>query len=155
MPDIEDIKKILDGYLKPMADYCVDDIAQQILQLFEQQPLFRLGDFTLHSGDKSRWLIDCSVLSDEDWNTLAYMIQESITFGKVIGIPKGGLKLASALEQYKSDSNITLVVDDVFTTGKSMEEERAKHTEPTLGAVIFARSACASWIHPVFQLPAC
>ena len=33
---IEGVKKILDGHLKPQADYCIDDIARQICGLFPQ-----------------------------------------------------------------------------------------------------------------------
>jgi len=116
--------------------------------------LFRQGDFTLHSGARGNYFIDCDALTDEDWETLAKVTAERFTFGKVVGIPKGGLKLADALEKYKTEgTGVTLIVDDVLTTGKSMEEEKAKHSELVSGIVVFARGYCPYWIVPLFQMP--
>lgn len=119
--------------------------------------LFRLGDFTLHSGDKSRWKIDCDILSTSDWDTLAFMIAEQITFNLVIGIPGGGDKLALALKQYETRfhvSKLVLLVDDVLTTGGSMEAYRKELLLKGLnvvGVVVFARGKCPPWIKPLFQ----
>lgn len=114
-------------------------------------PLFQSGNFTLHSGSKSSWKISCDTLTDRDWETIAYMIQEKLKFGKVIGIPTGGLKLAKALEQYAT-AGATLIVDDVLTTGKSMEEMKATCDGEVIGAVVFARGECSTWIHPLFSM---
>lgn len=44
-------------------------------------------------------------------------------FSRVYGVPTGGERLAEALRQYSDTiSTVNLVVDDVFTTGKSMQE---------------------------------
>ena len=48
--------------------------------------------------------------------------------------------------------NGMLIVDDVFTTGASME---ALHTPGDIGAVVFARGLCPSWITPLFQMWSC
>lgn len=117
--------------------------------------LFRLGDFTLHSGDKSFFKIDCDALTDEDWATLARLIYESVPrFKKVIGIPDGGLKLAKALKVYRfpNPENPVLIVDDVLTTGKSMERIRQSVGDDCIGVVVFARGECPSWITPLFRL---
>ena len=49
-----------------------------------------------------------------------------------------------------------LIVDDVLTTGKSMNEIyehlHTKHDKKTKGVVVFARSGCPDWITPIFQL---
>ena len=45
-----------------------------------------------------------------------------------------------------------LIVDDVLTTGASMEHERARCSGRTIGVVLFARGPCPEWIHPVFRM---
>ena len=83
--------------------------------------LFRLGNFTLHSGDKSNWKIDCDALTDDDWLTLAFIIKSRVAYGAVIGVPDGGTKLAYHLKRYETKGPV-LIVDDVLTTGASMEK---------------------------------
>ena len=56
------------------------------------------GDFTLNSGAKSKWKIECDAFTDADWQGLAQLIAESTApFHEVVGVPRGGLKLAAAL----------------------------------------------------------
>ena len=112
--------------------------------------LFNYGSFKLHSGQTSHWKIDCDALSDRDWETLAFMIQSKIKFGSVIGIPSGGLKLATALEKYKTSDFPALIVDDVLTTGGSMKALKLKYPN-SIGVVVFARDKCPEWITPIFQ----
>jgi orotate phosphoribosyltransferase len=46
-----------------------------------------------------------------------------------------------------------LIVDDVLTTGKSMEEMRKKHSNVlTIGVVLFARGKCPKWVEPIFNM---
>ena len=116
--------------------------------------LFQLGAFALHSGDDSKWKIECDALTDDDWVTLAYLIQDRCSFRKVVGVPTGGLALARALEQYAQPSTSLpiLIVDDVLTTGKSMEECKAQFpNEVVIGHVAFARDECPVWIDPLFD----
>lgn len=111
--------------------------------------LFSLGDFVMHSGDVGNWKIECDALTDGDVECLAFMLAERLpNFGWVRGIPRGGLRLEAAMARYVTHGPV-LVVDDVLTTGASMEEAR---TESSIGAVLFARGSCPDWITPLFQL---
>ena len=114
--------------------------------------LFQLGDFTLHAGGKSEFKIDCDALTEEDMKVLAYAIAEKVKFSNIIGIPRGGLRLAEALKSYwTKTARLTLIVDDVLTTGRSMEEMRAQVPEPSLGFVIFARGPLPAWVSAIFK----
>jgi orotate phosphoribosyltransferase len=125
--------------------------------------LFQLGDFTLNSGAKSSWKIDCDAFSDGDWQALAQMISEMVApFQSVEGVPRGGLELARCLNRFRSAMGRHLIVDDVLTTGGSMERLRQKELKnpyytqngtAIIGAVVFARGPCPAWIAPVCQLP--
>jgi predicted phosphoribosyltransferase len=82
------------------------------------------------------------------------MISDMYSFGAVLGIPTGGLRLAYALKQYAipSSDNI-LIVDDVLTTGNSMARAASPfQPEYVIGVVIFARGECPDWITPMFTL---
>ena len=120
--------------------------------------LFQIGNFALHGGEYSDWKIECDALTDEDWETLAYLIQDKVTFYGVIGVPKGGIKLARALRKYGTLDNSLpiLIVDDVLTTGASMQAMKdhvadipAKYV---LGYVVFARRKCPNWVSALFQM---
>jgi len=122
--------------------------------------LFDIGDFTLHSGEKSHWKIDCDALTDDDISVIAMLMHNMIGpatgVKKVIGIPKGGLRLANEFINHVNMRNYgqTVIVDDVLTTGKSMWDMRAKHNlieDEAVGLVIFARGKCPWWVHPLFQ----
>lgn len=90
--------------------------------------------------------------------TLAELIRQLVgSYSSVAGVPKGGLRLASALTLYILMGGPRLIVDDVLTTGASMEKMReqwlAEHPETkVIGAAIFARGPCPHWIKPLFQL---
>lgn len=123
--------------------------------------LFQLGEFVLNSGEESGFKIECDALNDKDWRTLAKMTASRIRFRRVWGIPRGGLKFANALEQYADRSPVSdaplLIVDDVLTTGDSMQRyrdflEKSGHTGPIAGVVVFSRSECPDWINPLFQM---
>ena len=115
--------------------------------------LFVKQDFIMHSGGIASYKIDCDALSDEDIETLAFIISEKGKFSRVVGVPRGGMRLANALKKYVSGVGPTLIVDDVLTTGASMEEAREKLNDPkAVGIVIFARKQPASWIKPLFEM---
>ena len=115
--------------------------------------LFKLGDFILHSGQKGNFKIDCDALTELDLKTLAYIIAKEFRFSKVVGIPTGGTKLAEACEVWTKKYGPMLIVDDVLTTGASMEEEKEKHSYlHVIGVVVFARGPCPSWVHPIFDM---
>jgi orotate phosphoribosyltransferase len=118
--------------------------------------LFETGKFVLSSGTKSWWKIDCDALSDSDWATLADLVRCVVPkFSEVHGVPRGGLKLEKLLKPYCCDSGPILIVDDVLTTGGSMESLRDKldplGKQEIVGVVVFARSVCPEWIKPLFQ----
>lgn len=114
----------------------------------ERVPLFVNGELTSHSGLSLPYKIECDALSDAEIATIAAEVARRITFQEVIGVPRGGLRLAAALERYRSDTGGLLIVDDVLTTGRSMEELRAGHIAQ--GVVIFARGPCPTWVTPLF-----
>ena len=110
--------------------------------------LFQSGNFILHSGKKSRYKIDCDALTLADWDTLALMAVERLTpFGSVVGVPRGGILFAAALQKYVTQGP-RLIADDVLTTGKSMQEMKVNRGD--IGVVVFARGDCPNWITPIF-----
>ena len=110
--------------------------------------VFRLGNLKLASGLESKWKIECDSFDDDDWATLAWLISERIKFSSVIGVPRGGLILAEMLEEYISEGP-RLVVDDVFTTGKSI---KSLMKEDDVGFVVFARNTPPDNIKYLFLL---
>jgi orotate phosphoribosyltransferase len=122
--------------------------------------LIEHGQFTLHSGRHSDYRIDCRALSDDDIESLASMVARRFRFRSVHSIPRGGDRLGRALEKYAlpDDHNAwdVLLVDDVMTTGISMNTARADleaYGYSVIGVVIFGR-ACGvdpDWINPIFH----
>jgi orotate phosphoribosyltransferase len=149
-----------------MADHALEQAANQTL--------FQMGDFTLNSGAKSKWKLECDALTDGDWDGLAQMVKLLVgPFSAVAGIPRGGLKLAERLEKYVELEGPHLVVDDVLTTGGSFRRykddwmikhagtpaagnsERFGPNKYLVGAVVFARGQCPMWVKAVFEMPEC
>ncbi len=113
--------------------------------------LFQLENFKSHSGEILPWKIDCDALTMEDWSCLAEMIFDRVgKFINVEGVPRGGLTLANHLMLYAYVPGPLLIVDDVLTTGESMERHR--NGRDAIGAVVFARGPCPSWVTPIFQM---
>ena len=132
----------------------------------DNKDLFQTVDFTGHSGDKLKWKIECDALSTAEWDTLAAMIYEyePRNFGEVVGIPRGGLPLARALEGYATgnDDDPILIVDDVLTTGGSMntfQMDYFRNRNPSrgyVGWVAFSRiplEHANGWISALFMMP--
>lgn len=102
--------------------------------------------------------IDCDALATVEIEWCASYIARRVKFFQVIPIPNGGNRLAEALQKYCSDTpeiDPILIVDDVLTTGKSMElamelaSWKGKHP---IGYVIFARGPLPDWIKAIFYL---
>ncbi len=117
--------------------------------------LFQQQNIILHSGQLSDFKIECDDLTYRDIETLAYLISKRLKFFSVFGVPNGGLKIAKVLEPYRStDSHFpVLVVDDVLTTGNSMNQFVIDHhIKNPIGVVLFSRGKCPDWITPIFQM---
>ena len=113
-------------------------------KIVEPRHLFNLGDFKSHSGATLPWKVDCDALEVRDWRCIAAVLAKQVMpFGSVEGVPRGGLLLAMAMKQYVTQGGL-LIVDDVLTTGGSMEAHRAGRKAQ--GAVFLARSSCPSWV---------
>jgi len=117
--------------------------------------------FISHSGQELNWKVECDALTDNEIDVFAYLIGrkfQGCDIQKIVSIPRGGDRLALALHKYiplKVESKTILIVDDVFTTGKSMEEAIGRlwtNNETCVrGAVMFARSKPFSWVYSVFN----
>ena len=123
------------------------------------KPLFESGDFVLRSGAETDWRINAEALDASSIATIACMIADRVgPFCAVRGIPTGGGEpLAKALEPYRSDEGPLLVVDDVLTTGVSMEEYADYFGMlDTVYYVIFDRSGGLrpSWVKALWTLDA-
>lgn len=121
--------------------------------------LFERGDFTLASGAKATWKIECDALTQADWEGIAEMLVGYIApFGLVVGVPRGGLPLERALAPYTT-MGTTLVVDDVWTTGGSMNryimEVLKRHPGDVQRAVAFARGRLHPEVTALFAMPGC
>ena len=125
--------------------------------------LFKSGDFKSHSGLDLSWKIECDALSDSEWFTIKKMIMEHTPpFRKAVGVPEGGIKLGSLLNEHATgnEEDPVCIVDDVLTTGESMEYflsqyQRNRRLMPfmAIGWVVFARGPCPHWVRALFQMP--
>ncbi len=113
--------------------------------------LFQEGWFKSSSGKELSWKIECDHLSDKDWQWAAHIIGTNFYFNRVEGIPRGGLKLANLLQAYTKSGGKLLIVDDVFTTGTSMEKQR-NGREDVIGVVLFARNQTPDWIEAIWNI---
>lgn len=117
--------------------------------------LFRFGWFSSHSGFQLPFKIDLDALRREDWQDIAKIIAWKFAFRAVHGVPTGGNQLARALDPYCEPGYPVLIVDDVLTTGRSMEEARARlgsDDKSFIGVVVVARGPCPSWVWPILQV---
>ncbi len=123
--------------------------------------LFVEETFVGHSGGTLHWKIEMDALTNAEWKCIARMIMEHQKdfFQAAIGIPRGGLKLSGYLNEYATQNSKDpyLLVDDVLTTGGSMEQYRDEHLKEkdVIGWVVFARTAPQEWVKALFQMPEC
>lgn len=139
--------------------------------------IFRLGDYVLASGQKSKWKIECDDLTEEDWQTLAVIASETVDlngFSEIIGVPNGGVRFARALierrggmpgmpgakaaleaislgrQSVPKDTRPRLIVDDVLTTGKSIISMMDQSHDR--GLVVFARGRLPTGVGALFRM---
>ena len=123
--------------------------------------LFQDGDFKSHAGLPLKWKLECDAITDDEWRCLAKMVMDyqERPFYKAVGIPRGGLKLAEAMNEYASgnEGDSIMICDDVFTTGASFKEF-INENYPMWSAgqgfrwVVFARRPCYEHPHHVRAL---
>lgn len=120
--------------------------------------LFQRVDIILNSGKPSDFKIECDALTDEDIECFAYLISKRYQFRKVVGVPRGGIRIEDALQKYTTNDSThpLLMVDDVLTTGGSMIRYRKEYEDMgydnIIGVVLFARGECPGWIKSIFQM---
>ena len=119
--------------------------------------LFQKVDFESHAGADLSWKIEMDALSVHEWKCISHIIMDfSKPFQKAIGIPRGGTVLGKILDKYSTGKSTDpiCIVDDVLTTGMSMEEEKKKYTDiGVIGWVVFARGSVPFWIDALFRMP--
>jgi hypothetical protein len=121
--------------------------------------------FISHSGMRLPFKIDCDALSNEDLDALAKIVSDKFTFCWTWGVPTGGERFAKALEKYTDATSLNvLIVDDVWTTGASVEkkvrelksyDQHSYWGVPSvnyMSVVIFARGPTPHWVYPIFTL---
>lgn len=117
--------------------------------------LFKLGKFISSAGKELNWKVECDALTDNDWNALAAMVAPALPpFYGVRSVPTGGNRFARALVPYLDiNGTSVLIVDDVYTTGRSMGIYKDfMEAENIVGVVAFARSKTPDWIIPIWSL---
>ena len=127
--------------------------------------LFESGDFISHAGLPLKWKLECDAIRPTEWKALAKMVMDyqERPFYKAVGIPRGGIPFADAMNEYASGNpnDQIMVCDDVFTTGTSMREF-IKETFPEWTAgqgfrwVVFARQPCnehPNHVRALFTMP--
>lgn len=123
--------------------------------------LFEAGDFISHAGLPLSWKLECDAIHPNEWKAIAKMVMEyqDRPFYKAVGIPRGGLPFASAMNEYASGNpnDQIMICDDVFTTGTSMREFiKEEYPDWTAGQgyrwVVFARQPCYEHPHHVRAL---
>jgi hypothetical protein len=115
--------------------------------------LFKIGRFRSHTGLDLNWKVECDALTPQDWAALAAVVAEMrrYSFSEVEGVPNGGLKFAEALRPYAHPrAGTLLIVDDVMTTGESMEDHR--QGREAIGVVAFSRTRkMPHWVRAIWM----
>ncbi len=121
-------------------------------------PLFQKGMFSLFSGRSAEWKVDCSALSEEDWECVANLILERCpNFSFVECATDRSSVLRDLLSTHATSGDI-LLVDDVLDI-ELMQMKRLwyrtrmdYHNTEILGYVVFACLPCPTWVRALWQL---
>lgn len=133
--------------------------------------IFKSQTITKSDGTKLDWVIDCDDFTDTELGIFAKLIISKYPDFFLVTHPNSHYgscvpRLAKAIADIKigtplDQAKYILIVDDVLTSGKSMEDlaigYREKRTwdprfQNIVGAVIFARGPCPAWITPLFSM---
>lgn len=109
----------------------------------------------LASGRRSAFKVECDELTDEEVDAACDLLAMAmVPFGSVAGVPHGGARVAASLARYVDPtSRVSLVVDDVWTTGGSMQRfMEANHLNAHRGAVLFARGPVPPWVTALWTI---
>ena len=83
----------------------------------------------------------------------ADMIHVDVMDGHFVPNLTMGPPVIKALRKYTTPGGALLIVDDVLTTGTSMEKMKKKYPDDIIvGIVLFARAECPKWVQPLFRL---
>ena len=120
--------------------------------------LFQKIDFISHAGLPLSWKIECDAISSDEWIALAHIIREfePRNWRYSIGIPRGGVALGKALDKYSTNNSNdpVLIVDDVYTTGKSFKDFKNNFpNEEVLQWCVFARKPTENGVNALFTMP--
>lgn len=123
--------------------------------------LFQYNDatqFSLAGGSQTVFKVECDNMTDDDWRTYAFLVRDAMAYcgwrvNEIEGVPTGGLVFAEYLRaicKIGDPDGMTLIVDDVLTTGGSINKQRAGRSN-CLGIVIWRRpmtgsSVDTSWV---------
>ena len=111
--------------------------------------LLQWGSFTSAAGLPLAWKIECDAFTKEDWDCIARVMAPHLgPFGACFGVPRGGFAMAEAFKPFVSADwgAPVLLVDDVWTTGKSMNafaNEYLVRGTTWIGCVVFTRNPIA------------
>lgn len=93
-------------------------------------------------------------LTDTDLDCLATIVASRYTFKEVIGVPPYGLRFQKALEKYKTNKGVYLVVDIVYKQGRVIETIKSSlgRWKKIQGVVLYSETteALPSWIDTIF-----
>ncbi len=140
----------------------------------QDEPLIQFGEYSLNSGLTSDYKLVADAFIRANIKGLPKLISRMVgPFGSVYGVSRGGLKLAERLKPLVFNGTLGghlvphLIVDDVLTTGRSLQRAFDAHKsqwpggEPNplnrppaiIGCVVFARGRCPPWVKSLFQMP--